>query len=215
MSLNLKPTPKLAFILAATVAAGLVLGGVSQMSLGASRAPASAAPPTKSALFKSAQLKMAKPNQMVDVQIDVVGGFPTTNDQEATLRATIQFEHPLDGNLDFQWRLPAGVQHVAGELKDSIPGLQPGQTVTREIVVLGFSSEGLPRNVTLDVSGKTSGSIVGNTSVIRSHPTRSDLSIGFRPSKAMLDESRMQNKSTSEEDPASSSRPELPKGLNL
>ena len=202
-------------MLTGAVAVGLGLGGVLQVNSANQRAPASAAHPAKSAIFKSAQLKMAKPNQMVDVQIEVVGGFPTSNDQEATLRATIQLERPLDGDLNFEWLLPAGVEHVAGELKDSIHGLQVGQTVTREIAVLGFSSEGLPRNVSLDVSGTAGGSLVGNTSVMSSHPTRSDLSIGFRPSKAMLDESRMQNKATNDEETESEARPELPKGLNL
>lgn len=205
---------KALLFLGVAVITGLGLGGWLR-KIEASRSVASEMNPAKSALFKTQQLRMGKPNQMADIQIEVVGGFPNTNDQEATLRATVTLDRPFDGDVNFEWVLPPGVEHVAGELKDSVPGVQPGQSFTREIAVLGFSSEGMPRNVTLEVSGTARGSIVGSSSVISSHPTRSDLSLGFRPNKQMVDENRMQQKAVGSDDDEGEARPSLPKGLKL
>lgn len=206
---------KTLLLLGVAVITGLGVGGWLRTTE-TKRSMASVANPSKSALFKTQQLRMAKPNQMADVHVEVVGGFPNTNDQEATLRATVTLDRAFDGDVNFEWVLPPGVERVAGQLKDSVPGVLTGESFTREIVVLGFSSEGLPRNVTLEISGTSHGSIVGSSSVISSHPTRSDLSVGFRPNKQMVDENRLQQKAMGSDDEGEGEvRPSLPKGLKL
>lgn len=182
---------------------------------------------TKSRLFKPDQKRVAKPNQLVDIWVSPVRGFPSEDSQEFEIKAEITLSAPLDGDLSYEWVLPAGAEVVHGELKDELSGVLPGQTVQLSLTVTGFSSEGMPRNIILNVGGTQRGVGVGSSAVFSSHPTRADLSIGFRSQKTgkALDGSILTgsnkievedlSESSTDQDPSADSRPEAPKGAHF
>jgi hypothetical protein len=192
------------------IAAGLIQGADWARD---SRLPASVPDTRKSALFRPEQLRFAKPNRTFDVSIEAVNGFAQTDDQETTLRATITPES-FDGNARYEWDLPADTFIVSGQREGTV-NLKSGESIALEITVRGFSSEGLPRNISLDVHGVSKGVVVGSRSVFSSHPTRSDLSIGFRKAKTGRPiDPAVKSKVLDDEDEADA-KPEIPKGLHL
>lgn len=197
--------------IALVAATGLVAGR--EMALKA-RTPASAPEDGKSALFRPHKATVSKPNQMLLVTIDPVGGFPATDDEVATLRATVKLERPVDGDLHIQWVLPEGARLVSGIPEEGL-SLAEGEIAVREITVTGFSSEGMPRNVSLEVSATDRGVAVGAGGVISSHPTRSDLSIGFRkPGTGKVDDPAVRSKAEAAGDEVEE-RPAPPSGIRL
>ena len=70
---------------------------------------------------------------------------------------------PVSGELQYQWILPDGVEHVAGELSDSWPNIQPGQTAQTTISLLSFSKNSVPRTIVLQVSGQGPTARIGGT----------------------------------------------------
>jgi len=66
-------------ILNLAMISGLLLGAALQWQWqkSSSRAPAALAANGKSEFFKPDQLRIAKPNQSIDVRLEVIGGFPT------------------------------------------------------------------------------------------------------------------------------------------
>lgn len=202
------------FLLLGTVIVGIGIGGLWQSRQVREIASVDQASPGKSAAFRPEQFRMGKPNQLIEVRIDPVNGFPSSDDQEATLKATITLNRAVDSDISFQWVLPPGIELVSGELTDVIPGLKVGQSVSREISVLGFSSEGNPRNISIEVGGKAQGIAIGSTGVFRSHPTQRDLSIGFRSSKTGRVADVEEKATAADEEPAEA-RPALPKGVRF
>ncbi len=183
-------------ILNLAMISGLLLGAALQWQWqkSSSRAPAALAANGKSEFFKPDQLRIAKPNQSIDVRLEVIGGFPTHDNEDALLRVTLKLERDMQAGVGYVWVLPPGAELTSGLLREDLTGLSPGQEIIREITLRGFSSEGMPRNVQFEATGKVDGINIGASSVISSHPTRRDLSIGFRPSQEMLDEAVMQDK---------------------
>ena len=174
-----------------------------------SRAPASIDENQKMVKFKPHLGIAGKPNQSIRIQLEVVDGFPSSNEEAATLRATISASNQIDESIDLQWILPPGTELISGQLKETVNNLGT-DSITREILVRGFSSEGMPRNITLEANSHSHGNLVGSTGVIRSHPTTANLNIGFRKSKEALDQETFQESS---ETP--SGKAQAPKGLRL
>ena len=175
------------------------------LSFPSARGPASLPSDSKSAHFKPHLGITSKPNQSIRVSIEVVDGFPSSNDEVAILRAKISASNQITGAVDFQWTLPPGAELVSGELMESISNMGSDEIV-REISVRGFSSEGLPRNVTLEATSRSNGNLVGTTGVMSSHPTDVNLNYGFRKSKEAL---RRENAESA------TGRAQAPKGLRL
>lgn len=182
---------------------------------------------TKSKLFRPDQKRVAKPNQLVDIWVSPVRGFPSEDSQEFELKADVTLSAPLDGDLSYEWVLPAGAEVVQGELKDELSGVLPGQTVQLFLTVVGFSSEGMPRNIVLNIGGTQKGVGVGSSAVFSSHPTRADLSIGFRSLKTgkaldgsvLTGSSKIEvedlSESSTDHEPSTDDRPEAPKGAHF
>ena len=197
-------------IVSVVVGVGLFLGFRSAVH---SRAPASLPLNNKSSLFKPEGLRISKPNQSIEVKIHEIGDFPASNDQEIHLQAEITLQKALDGDLSFEWKTPEGAVVVSGGHSQIVRNLRAGQILTEEITLLGFSSEGLPRNVIVDVGGLINGHPVGSTGVYPSHPTRRDLTIGFRKTKSLNFDTQM--KVQSADDEVLSEEPQIPKGVHL
>lgn len=133
----------------------------------------------KSANFKPASLRFAKPNQAIEVAIESVDGFPLSNDQEAHLRASVKSRLPEGSAIAYRWVLPDGAYGVSGAPEGQIE-VRPGQTQVLDFYVRGFSSEGDVRNINLEMNGVDENDGIGAVAVFSSHPTRSDLSRGYR-----------------------------------
>lgn len=114
-------------------------------------------PPPKLRLKPWAHSLVGKLNQAISVKITAVGGVPDRENQELTLKAQVTLNRPIDGDLQFQWSLPADTSLVSGEIEDVWPNLKPGQTATAEISVIGVSKEDFSKTVTLHVSGTSNG----------------------------------------------------------
>ena len=97
--------------------------------------------------------KFGKTSQAIHISISTVSGVPDNDEQELRLKAEISLNQKIDGDLEFEWMLPEGVAIVAGEKKDLITNLQPGQVATLEITLMNISKEGLAKTVTLNASG--------------------------------------------------------------
>ena len=189
------------------IGCGAALGGHSARTL-------ASITPAKSASFRPVASQISKPNQAVNVRIVQVGDFPENGHQELRLKAIINAPLALDGDLSLQWTLPENVQLVSGSLNQVVPGLQPGQPYWVEIVVTGFSSDQTKRNISLDVSGSAQANAVGNVAIFSNHPTRADLSLGFRKSRVLKNSQNSQAKTESTDD-SQDSEPQIPKGLHL
>jgi hypothetical protein len=97
--------------------------------------------------------KYGKTSQAIHVVISTVSGVPDSDEQELRLKAEVSLNQKIDGDLEFEWMLPEGVTVVAGEMKDVLTNLQPGQVATLEITLMNISKEGLAKTVTLNVAG--------------------------------------------------------------
>ncbi len=167
---------------------------------------------SKSDLFKPSLGSIAKADQMVNVVIEPVDGFATTNQETTRLRATVTLNRNVSSNLSLQWKLPPGAEMVSGVAAETLSSMQVGESLTREILVRGFSSEGNPRNVILEASTVDQGSPVGATGVCSSHPTRKDLSLGFRENQSQ--EVNRLGKIRAQSDEPIESNP-IPKGIHF
>lgn len=171
----------------------------------------------KAAKFHPERLQISKPRQEIEIQVEVVGGFPNSNNEPATLRAVVRADQMPKEAVDYQWILPEGVQLTRGSSRGLIQGLDSQQDLNLEIEVLGFSSEGMPRSITFETSSRRGSSIVGASAVLSSHPTRSDLSISFRPTKNELEnaeEVRAKTMSLGEETPELKNRAPASKNIH-
>lgn len=92
-----------------------------------------------------------KINQSMEVKIEAIDGIPENDEQELKLIAQVTLNRNVDQELSYRWILPAGVSVVSGEVEDSWPGIQAGQTAQAEISLIGMSREGLAKTVTLQV----------------------------------------------------------------
>ncbi|PIS11062.1 MAG: hypothetical protein COT73_06015 [Bdellovibrio sp. CG10_big_fil_rev_8_21_14_0_10_47_8] len=158
----------------------------------ADRSPASVdLPAPKLKLKPWAHSPFGKINQAFEVKISVIGGIPETDDQELRLRAQVTLNHPVqNGELTYHWILPEGASVVSGELEDSWPGVQPGQTATTEISVLGVSKEGLAKNVTLNVNGSSQGVQYANSGSFATNirPEWTEEAVGSDESQNQMEE---------------------------
>ena len=118
-----------------------------------------------------------KMNQSIDVRLEAIGGIPDNDDQELRLIAHVTLHRPIDQELSYQWVLPPGAELVSGELDDVWPGIQPGQTVSTEISVLGVSKEGLVKSITLHVSGQSQSIKYANSGSFTTSPRQLDESV--------------------------------------
>lgn len=141
--------------------------------------PVPLAPSGKSANFRPASLHLGKPNQSIEVAIESVDGFPVSNDQETHLRASVKSRLPEGSILVYNWVLPEGAYGVSGSPEGQIE-VRAGETQVLDFYVRGFSSEGDVRNVSLELKGTEAYEGIGAVAVFSSHPTRSDLSRGYR-----------------------------------
>lgn len=96
-----------------------------------------------------------KMNQNIEVKVESINGIPDNDEQELRLVAHVTLNRPVDEELIYRWVLPEGASIVSGEIEDSWPGIQSGQTASTEIALVGVSKEGLAKTVTLQVSGKS------------------------------------------------------------
>lgn len=115
-----------------------------------------------------------KMNQSIDVRLEALGGIPDNDEQELRLIAHVTLHRPIDQELSYQWVLPPGAELVSGELEDVWPGIQPGQTVSTEISLLGVSKEGLVKSVTLHVSGISQSVKYANSGSFTTSPRQLD-----------------------------------------
>lgn len=169
---------------------------------------------TKSIKFRSQeQQAVAKASQLFEVKFETPSGFPVSNSATTTIRVHIKLQRALDNGFHYQWALPAGSQWLGGAGAESIQQLAPGEELIREIRLKGFSSEGLARNLKLNLQANDHGVPVGNTAIFRSHPTRSDLTIGYRDqtSGRSLDPAIFR----SQQKPNTPTDPQLPRGVRL
>lgn len=192
--------PKL-LTLSSVVACGALLFSASHLS----SSEVVAVPQNKSAKFLPSSLKLAKPNQALDVSIEPVDGFPEFNDEVAHLRATIQTQLEPGTSISYKWILPEGASVDSGNLDGALIAPAEGQELVLDFYIRGFSSEGDVRNLKLNVEVPSQS--VGNTALFSSHPTRSDLSRGFREAKS----GRSLDPAVRDEQ----SKPRLPAGVNL
>lgn len=141
---------------------------------------------TKITQFMPKQLRMSKPGQTLHIDLSIKDGFPTDNNEATTIIATVTADNDLSFVLGYQWSLPAGAKIINGSHYGFLQGFSAGQSQQIEISVNGFSSEGIPRLIKLDISGKNQNSIVGASGVISSHPMQANLLPSYRPSKESL-----------------------------
>jgi hypothetical protein len=136
-------------------AVGIICGymGMKAWQSSASRTPSSEF--SKSKIWGAE--KFGKTSQAIHIVISTVSGVPDSDDQELRLKAEVSLNQKIDGDLEFEWMLPEGVAVVAGEKKDVLTNLQPGQVATLEITLLNISKEGFAKTVTLNVSGNQGG----------------------------------------------------------
>jgi hypothetical protein len=111
-----------------------------------------------------------KPDQVMGISVEPVGGIPENNEQELTLRATVTLHRPVDQDLEYKWMLPAGVEVVSGHLADGWNGLQVGQTVTTEITVTGLSLESGAVVALFHVETLQNGQKIGSSGVFTPAP---------------------------------------------
>lgn len=110
-----------------------------------------------------------KNNRLLNITISPVSGLPDNDAQEITLQALVTLLQPVTGELEYHWILPDGVEHVSGELNDSWPNIQPGQTAQTTISLLNFSKASAPRTIVLQVSGLGATARIGGTMTFSTH----------------------------------------------
>ena len=146
------------FLLAAAIVLfGLAVGGTLahfRYQADLVRNPASALPAPNLRVLPYAHSLQGKNNRLLNITISPVSGLPDHDSQEITLQALITLLQPIDGDLEYHWILPDGVEHVSGELKDSWANVRPGQTAQTTISLLNFSKASVPSTVVLQVSGQ-------------------------------------------------------------
>ncbi|MFN7454991.1 MAG: hypothetical protein ACK5RO_10065 [Pseudobdellovibrionaceae bacterium] len=100
---------------------------------------------------------MGKSHKIAHIRVENTSGLPDTGDKDVTLRAQIFLNQPVQGDLSYQWILPAGVNLVSGIASDVLPGIQSGEVATVEITVQGLSQEDTQKAVVLQVHGTAHG----------------------------------------------------------
>lgn len=143
--------------LSALVFFGIVCGWGFSSFYESTRAPASL-PAPKLRLKPWAHSTSGKLQEAISVKVYAVSGLPENDSQELTLRAEVTLNRPLDTEAEWQWVLPEEAKLISGEVTDSWPGLEVGQTATTEISLVGVSKEGSVKTVSFMVHGN-SGSI--------------------------------------------------------
>lgn len=119
--------------------------------------------PASAVSFPAPQIKpwadslSGKLNQTIQVEVVTVGGVPDHDGQDLHLKALVTLNSAVEGEVEFQWNIPAGASVVSGELEDSFTGLLAGQTATSEIVIQGVSKEGFAKTVSFSVSARGNG----------------------------------------------------------
>jgi hypothetical protein len=111
-----------------------------------------------------------KPNQMMEISVEPVGGIPEKDEQELTLRATVTLKRPVDQDLEYKWMLPPGVEVVSGHITDGWNNVQAGQVVVAEITVTGLSQESGAVVALFHVETIRHGQKVGNSGVFTPTP---------------------------------------------
>lgn len=102
-----------------------------------------------------------KMNQSMTVVITPIDGVPDHDDQELHLRAEVTLNQPIDGEIQYQWTLPAEAVVVSGEIEDSWVGLKSKQKATAEITITNVSREGLSKTIFFHATGNISGGKLG------------------------------------------------------
>lgn len=101
------------------------------------------------------------------IQISAPKGVPAKEGSELELVAEIRVQQSFTGDIDFNWILPPGVLLVAGELQDSVAGLEAGQTFQRKLVIQGFTKGDDSQIVVLQVSTEENGVRLGGAGVFK------------------------------------------------
>jgi hypothetical protein len=142
------------------VGAGFLLGTFLQKSAPI-RNPASQKLPAPVLPKPWAHSLVGKHNRFANLSLTPVDGIADYNDQEIRLRAHVTLLLPVQGDLEFTWILPEGVTLVNGELEDVWSGVLPGQTVTTDLTVLGFSKESQDKTIVFRADGLVAGNRTG------------------------------------------------------
>lgn len=115
-------------------------------------------------------LVQGKMHRTMDVLVEPVGGIPDREDQDLTLRASIQLLQPVQGDLVYKWHLPEGVSLVSGQLEDTLQKLEVNQVATLEITVQGVARLGEIRHITLHAFAEESGGRIGGAGLFTNMP---------------------------------------------
>lgn len=139
----------LAFLIPAVAVVGLGAGwffhqsGSSDSTMDSGEHSFSSFSPEKD--FKS----NSKTGSPISTELKVVGGVPSSNEQELRLRLRARVNVPFSGELHYKWTIH-DAKLVDGEEEGEWVDVQPNQEVSKEIVLLNASKEE-PRIILVDV----------------------------------------------------------------
>ncbi len=105
----------------------------------------------------------------VRVQIILPEVLPENNEQEVEIKGYVSLSQEIQGNVDYNWILPEGVEVVSGQRSDAWTNMRPGQTAVAKIAVTGFSRE-QRKILAFEASTQVQDHRLGNTSIVSSRP---------------------------------------------
>lgn len=104
----------------------------------------------------------------VTVQISAPA-LPDRDNQEIELVGYVTLNQQIEGDVNYQWSLPAGVTLVDGFLNDGWAHVRDGETIETKISVVGFSKESA-KSIALEGFVQIGQNKMGNTTVLASRP---------------------------------------------
>jgi hypothetical protein len=110
--------------------------------------------------------------------------IPSNPEREFTIEAKVILLQALNGELDYQWVLPPGVERVDGELSDTWTAVKQGDEITTKITVTGLNRD-FNQIVVLEVSSLQNKSKIGSSGIFSSKPEDTEEALAPIRTKAL------------------------------
>lgn len=105
----------------------------------------------------------------IQVAVRAPAGIAVRDADETELVGWVRLNQPIQGQIEYSWNLPEGVQVIEGSAQSFLDEMPVGETKEVRLVVRGFSGEEL-RLITLQASIRAGEEIVGNSASLTSRP---------------------------------------------
>lgn len=106
---------------------------------------------------------------LLKVEIATPESIPDDGDDEVILRGRILVNQDLQGDLNYTWHMPEGVQVVSGSVKDALANVKTGQIVDLSLTVKGFTKES-QKLISLQASAARGELVLGGSAILASRP---------------------------------------------